>query len=109
MTDRNGVGWTNGTGVLGVEPGVGADENPSNDDLARSEFQLWRVYDAGGPVLILKVRYRDGVAVPEWRDGPDVATALRQAAGQGWRAYDCEPGAASGEHSIIHLKRIMAR
>ena len=109
MTDRNAVGWTNGTGLRRVDPGPGADEDPSDVDLARSEFQLWHVYDVSGRVLILKVCNRDGVAVPEWRDGPDLATALWQAAGQGWRAYDCEPGAASGEHSIIHLKRIMAR
>ena len=93
----------------GAEPGAGADEHPSNDDLARSELQLWRVYDAGGPEPRLKIRLCDGLEVPDWRAGPDLATALRGAEAQGWHAYDSEPGDATGEHSIVHLKLIVAR
>src|SRR4051812_32053036 len=109
MTDRNGVGWSSGMGWRGAAPGAGADADPSTDDLARSELQLWHVYDAGGPELHLKVRFRDGVEVQDWRAGPDLATALRQAEAQGWHAFDSEPGNATGEHSIVHLKRIVAR
>jgi hypothetical protein len=108
MTDRNGVGWTNDTGSQGAEPGPAVDEDPSDDDPARSEFQLWHVYDAGGPEPRLRVRCRDGMEVPDWRRGPDLATALRQAEAEGWHAYDSEPGGAPGEHAIIHLKRILS-
>jgi hypothetical protein len=85
------------------------DEDPTDDDMARSTFDLWHVYDAGGPEPLLKVRHRGGREVPDWRRGPDLATALRQAEAHGWHAYDSEPGGASGEHAIIHLKRIATR
>ena len=106
MTGRNGVGRTNGTGSQGAEPGPGVDEGLSDADPARSEFQLWHIYDAGGPGPRLTVRYRDGLELPDWRRGPDFATVLRQAEAEGWHAYDWEPGNAPGEHAIIHLKRI---
>jgi hypothetical protein len=110
MTHRIGVGWTSGPGLRGGgKPGSHADENPSDDALARSELQLWHVYDAGGPAAILKVRYCDGLEIPDWRCGPDLVTALRQAEAQGWHAYDSEPGSGPDEHSIIHLKRIVSR
>ena len=70
-----------------------------------AEFDTWHVYDAGGPVLCLKVRYRDDAEVPEWRDGPDLFESLRQATAAGWDAYDREPGSAPGEYVIYHLKR----
>jgi len=80
-----------------------------NDDVRGdrmdAEFELWRAYDAGGPVLNLKVRYRDDVELPEWRDGPDVFTALRVAESQGWHAFDREPGDAPGEYAIFYLRR----
>ena len=63
------------------------------------------MYNAGGPRLRLKVRYRDDVEVPDWRDGPDLQEALDQAAAEGWHAYDFEPGIAPGEYAIVHLKR----
>ena len=109
MTGRNGVGWTNGTGSQGAVPGPAVDEDRSDDDPARSEFQLWHVYDAGGTVPCPKVRSHGDVELPDWRRGPDLATALRQAEAQGWHAYDSEPGNAPGEHAIIHLKRIVPR
>ena len=69
------------------------------------EFSLWHLYDAGGPVLNLKVRYRDDVEVPDWQCGLYFQTALEQAAAEGWDAYDREPGMAPGEYAIVHLKR----
>ena len=99
MTDCNGVGPTNGTGSQGV------DVDLLEAEMARSEFDLWYAYDAGGPEPRLKVRYRDGIEVPDWQHGPDLASALQQAEDQGWHAYDTEPGDAPGEHSIVHLKR----
>ena len=77
----------------------------SNDDTPDAEFELWRVYDAGGPVLSLKIRYREGVQQPDWQAGPDLPTALTEAAAHGWNAYDREPGDAPGEYAIIHLVR----
>jgi hypothetical protein len=47
--------------------------------------------------------------VPDWRNGPDLADALRRAEAHGWHAYDSEPGGASGEHSIVHLTRTVPR
>jgi hypothetical protein len=79
------------------------------DGLACSEFDLWHVYDAGGPEPRLKVRRRGGMEVPDWRNGPDLAHALRRAKAHGWQAYDSEPGDAPGEHSIVHLKRTVSR
>jgi hypothetical protein len=109
MTGRNGVGRTNGTGSDGAGPGPDSDEDASDDGPARSEFQIWNVYDAGGPEPRLRVRCRDGLEVPGWRRGPYLATALRQAEARGWHAFDSEPGAAPFEHSIVHLKRIVPR
>ena len=73
--------------------------------MPQAEFELWRVYDAGGPALCLKVRYRDEAEVLGWRDGPELPEALEQAAAEGWQAYDREPGSAPGEYAIYHLKR----
>jgi hypothetical protein len=109
MTDRADSGRTNGTGWRGAGREPAVDRDPSDGDLARSEFQLWHVYDAGGPVLSLKVRYRDDAEVPDWRRGPDLAPALDRAGAHGWHAYDSEPGEAPGEHAILHLKRIVPR
>jgi hypothetical protein len=67
------------------------------------------VYDAGGPEPRLKVRFCDGLEVQDRRGGPDLATALRRAEAEGWHAFDSEPGNATGEHSIVHFKRIVAR
>jgi hypothetical protein len=83
--------------LQGVGPGWGAGDG----GLVHSEFQRWQVYDAGGPAVIPKVL--------DWRLGPDWAMALRQAEAQGWHMYDREPGTAPGEHSIIHLKRVVSR
>ena len=33
--------------------------NHAADDAVQAEYVLWHVYDAGGPTLCLKVRYRD--------------------------------------------------
>ena len=109
MTGRNDVGRTNGTGAHGAGPEPDSEEHASDADLVRSEFQIWNVYDAGGPEPRLRVRCRDGKEVPDWRRGADLATALRQAEAQGWHAFDTEPGHAPFEHSIIHLKRPVLR
>ena len=73
--------------------------------LDRAKYVLWHVYDAGGPMLRLKVRYKDDQEMPDWRDGPDLADALEQAAQDGWHAFDREPGHAPGEYVIYHLVR----
>ena len=75
--------------------------------MAKAEFQLWHVHDAGGPSLRLKVRYHDEVEVADWRDGPGLDEALDRAADEGWQAYDREPGAAPGEYAIVHLRRVV--
>jgi hypothetical protein len=60
----------------------------------RTEFETWHIYDVGGPELHLKVRYREGIEVPAWEDGPELLAAFEQAAADGWHAYDREPGTA---------------
>jgi hypothetical protein len=75
-------------------------------DLSRAAYQVWYVYDAGGPMLSLKVRFRDDEEVADWRDGPELADALQQALVEGWEPYDREPGAAPGEYAIIYLGRL---
>ena len=75
------------------------------DDGFDAEYRLWHVYDAGGPTLCLKVRYRDDEELHDWRDGPKLADALEQAAVEGWEAFDREPGDAPGEYAIYHLVR----
>lgn len=80
-------------------------EEADDDFQSGADFETWHVYDAGGPTLRLTVRSRQGVEVPDWRDGPDVFEALRQAAFEGWEAYDREPGDAPGEVTIFHMKR----
>jgi len=74
-------------------------------DAVCTEYVLWHVYDAGGSMLRLKVRYCDDEEVQGWRDGPDLVDALKQAAGEGWQAFDREPGNAPGEYVIYHLVR----
>lgn len=73
--------------------------------MPHTEFETWHVYDAGGPTLRLKVRYLEGVEVPNWQHGPDLFAALDQAAAAGWHAYDREPGTAPGEYAIVYMKR----
>jgi DsbC/DsbD-like thiol-disulfide interchange protein len=75
------------------------------DERLDADFETWHVYDAGGPVLRLVVRYRDDAELPDWRDGPDLFAALDRAAAEGWHAYDREPGAAPGEYAIVYLTR----
>ena len=75
------------------------------DAASRPEYETWHLYDVGGPTLRLKVRYRNGAEVPNWRDGPDPDEALERAAAEGWEAYDREPGEARGEYAIFHLRR----
>ena len=70
-----------------------------------AEFELWHLYDAGGPVLCLKVRYRNDTEVPNWQDGPTLRGALEEATAKGWQAYDREPGNVPGEYAIVHLIR----
>ena len=70
-----------------------------------SEYELWHLYDAGGPVLCLKVRYRNDSEVPNWQDGPKLRVALEQATAEGWQAFDREPGNVPGEYAIVHLIR----
>jgi DsbC/DsbD-like thiol-disulfide interchange protein len=78
----------------------------ADDDLESvADFEIWRVYDAGGPSLRLVVRYREEIEEPDWRNGPDIFAALQQAAAEGWEAYDREPGEAPGEVTIYHMKR----
>jgi hypothetical protein len=84
-------------------------EDGDIDYRSDAEFDTWHVYDAGGPVLSLKVRYREDEELPDWRNGPDLFEALGQATAAGWHAYDREPGNAPGEYVIIHLKREAAR
>ena len=43
--------------------------------------------------------------MPDWRDGPDLFEAFKQAAADGWHAYDREPANEPGEYSIFHMKR----
>ena len=80
------------------------DDRPG-DAVPRAEYQLWHLYDAGSDGLALRVRYRDGVEVPDWRDGPDPLAALERAESEGWRLFDQEPGIAPGECAIFHLVR----
>ena len=75
------------------------------DGTTGAEYETWHAHDAGGPTLRLKVRFRGGAEVPDWRDGPDLPEALEAAAAEGWHAYDREPGAAPGEYAIFHLVR----
>jgi len=82
-----------------------AVNDEASDDRTDAEFELWHVYDAGGPALNLKVRYHDDVELADWRDGADLFTALRAAESQGWHAFDREPGDAPGEYAIFHMKR----
>lgn len=80
----------------------------SDDDrMPDAEFATWHVFDAGDLVLRLKVRYIEGVEVPNWRDGPGVDESLRRAALEGWYVFDRESGGAPGEHAIFHLKRVI--
>lgn len=81
------------------------DEEGTDDRQPDAEFETWHVYDAGGPALRLKVRFRGAAEVPDWRDGPDLDVALRRAAAEGWHAYDREPGDAPGEYVIYHLRK----
>jgi hypothetical protein len=78
----------------------------SDDDLSRAELATWHVYDVVGPDLSLKVRFQDGVELPDWQDGPDLLAAFEQAAAEGWHAFDRERGEAPGEYAIYHLKRV---
>jgi hypothetical protein len=70
-----------------------------------AEFDIRRAYDAGGPVLNLKVRHREDVEVSAWQDGPDPFAAMQEAEARGWHAHDREPGNAPGEYAIVHLER----
>jgi hypothetical protein len=81
------------------------DEAPADSSATAPEYVTWHVYDAGGPRLLLKVRYIDDDEVAGWRHGPSLNTALDQAEAQGWQAYDREPGNAQDEYAILHLKR----
>jgi hypothetical protein len=80
-------------------------DDEGDDRQPNALFETWHVYDAGGPTLILKVRYREGVEVPDWQDGPGLFEALEQAAADGWHAYDREPGDISGEYAVFYMKR----
>jgi hypothetical protein len=51
--------------------------------------------------LCLKVRYRNGVDVPDWRSGPDLLAALGRAEAEDWHAHDRERGEAPGR--VRHL------
>lgn len=75
------------------------------EDFSRVELETWHFYDAGGPVLLLKLRFRDRVELPSWQDGLDLFTTLGLAEAEGWQAYDREPGAAPDEYAIVHMKR----
>ena len=79
--------------------------NHAADDAVQAEYVLWHVYDAGGPTLCLKVRYRDDEEVDDWQDGAGLVDALEQAVADGWREFDREPGNAPGEYAIYHLVR----
>jgi hypothetical protein len=83
------------------------DADSVDNDAPRAEFETWHLHDAdpAGPLLRLKVRYRSGVEVPDWRDGPELPEVVEQAAAEGWEVYDREPGAAPGEYAIFHLTR----
>jgi hypothetical protein len=85
------------------------EKAPSNEDPGCSDFQVWQVFDIGGFEPRLKVRYCDGVEVPDWQNGPDFSTALRQAEMQGWQVFDSEPGIARDQHSFVHLRSILER
>ena len=80
-------------------------EDHGGDGAPRAEYETWHLYDAGGPTLRLKLRYRDRAEVPDWRDCPDLPEAVEQAVAEGWEVYDREPGEAPGEYAIFHLKR----
>jgi hypothetical protein len=79
--------------------------NDDDDDAVHAGYVLWHVYDAGGPMLSLKVRCRDDEEVHDWQDGPNLFDALEQAAAEGRRAFDREPDNAPGEYVIYHLVR----
>ena len=91
--------------AAGAQDGPDVHVDGPAGDAPRAEYETWHVHDAGGPTLRLKVRYREGVEVPGWRDGPDLLAAFEHAAAEGWRAYDREPGAAPGEYAIFYMKR----
>ena len=77
-------------------------------DFSGVELETWHVYDAGGPTLRLKFRFHELVELPNWQDGPDLCVALEQAEGEGWHAYDREPGAAPGEYAIFYMERTLS-
>jgi len=81
------------------------DEEGTHDHLSDAEFETWHIYDAGGPVLRLKVRYRGDIELPGWEDGPELAVGLEQAEAEGWQAFDREPGGRPGEYAIVHMTR----
>ena len=82
----------------------------SGDDVpSGAELETWHVFDAGGPTLRLKVRFRDGAEQTDWRDGPGLSAALELAESEAWHAYDREPGTDPGEYAIFHLKRMPRR
>jgi hypothetical protein len=76
-----------------------------DQDLSHAEFETWRAYDAGGPHLRLRIRYREGVEVPNWQEGPELPELFEQAGAGGWYAYDREPGQAAGEYVIFYMMR----
>ena len=78
-------------------------DDDASDDRTTAELETWHAYDAGGPMLDPKVRYRNDIELPQWQEGPDVFTALQEAESQGWRAYDREPGQAPGEYAIFRF------
>ena len=94
---------TGGTIMDGASHDVQYD--PPAGDRSRAEYEIWHCYDAGGPTLRLKVRFRNDEESPDWRDGPDLLEAFERAAADGWHAYDREPGDAPGEYAIFHMRR----
>ena len=76
-----------------------------DQNLSRAEFETWNAYDAGGPNLRLRIRFREGVEMPNWQDDPDLPEFFEHAEAEGWRAYDREPGQARDEYIVFHMER----
>jgi hypothetical protein len=97
---KRGDGFQGHGQALAGACAVSQEQYPS-----RTEFEPWHANDAGGPNLRLPIRYREGVEVPNWHDGPELSELFEQAGAEGWYADDREPGQAPGEYVTFYTMR----